>query len=91
MNTLLQLKGTTAFYLQSILSFAISLSAVAAGIVLLPAPEWVRAFLGLGVLYVTTSTFTLAKCVRDRQEASAVATPALPPSAPYSDSAQQWG
>ncbi|MGK5554122.1 YiaA/YiaB family inner membrane protein [Actinomadura kijaniata] len=90
MNALLQLKGTTAFYIQSILSFTISLSAVAAGILFLPAPVWVRAFLGLGVLYVTTSTFTLAKCVRDRQEASAVAAPTLPPGAPYPDPAQQW-
>jgi hypothetical protein len=32
----------------------------------------VRAFLGLGVLYVVTSAFTLAKCVRDRQEAGQV-------------------
>ena len=27
-----------------------------------------RAFLALGLIYVVTSTFTLAKCVRDRQE-----------------------
>jgi hypothetical protein len=34
--------------------------------------RWVRAFLALGLLYVVTSTFTLAKCVRDRQEEAAV-------------------
>jgi hypothetical protein len=28
----------------------------------------VRAFLALGLVYIVTSTFTLAKCVRDRQE-----------------------
>jgi hypothetical protein len=32
----------------------------------------VRAFLSLGLLYAVTSTFTLAKCVRDQQEASSV-------------------
>ena len=31
-----------------------------------------RAFLALGLLYVVTSTFTLAKCVRDQQETSQV-------------------
>jgi len=31
-----------------------------------------RAFLALSVLYVITSTFTLAKCVRDQQEQSRV-------------------
>ena len=32
----------------------------------------VRAFLALGLLYVVTSSFTLAKCIRDRQEESAI-------------------
>ena len=30
------------------------------------------AFLALGLLYVITSAFTLAKCVRDRQEEGAI-------------------
>jgi hypothetical protein len=29
-------------------------------------------FLALGLLYVVTSSFTLAKCVRDRQEETAL-------------------
>lgn len=96
MNALLQLKGTTAFFVQAILSFAVSLTAVALGIVYLPAPVWIRAFLALGMLYVTTSTFTLAKCVRDRQEAGAAAArrdasgQVLPPNAPYVDSSAAW-
>ena len=69
MNALLQLKGTTAFFVQAVISFTVSFTAVVIGIVYLPAPIWIRAFLGLGMLYVITSTFTLAKCVRDRQEA----------------------
>ncbi|XVQ83516.1 YiaA/YiaB family inner membrane protein [Microbispora siamensis] len=63
---------TTAFYVQAVLSFAISLAALAAGILYLPVTAWVRSFLALGLLYVVTSTFTLAKCVRDRQEESSV-------------------
>ena len=39
----------------------------------LPATGWVRAFLALGLLFVVTSTITLSKVVRDRQELSEVA------------------
>ena len=38
----------------------------------LPADPWVKAFLALGTLFLTTSAFTLAKCVRDAQEDSSV-------------------
>ncbi|WP_214326567.1 YiaA/YiaB family inner membrane protein [Nonomuraea sediminis] len=63
---------TTAYYVQAILSFAVSVGAVTIALAYLPADTWVRAFLALGVLYVVTSTFTLAKVVRDRQELSEV-------------------
>ncbi|MEV4294406.1 YiaA/YiaB family inner membrane protein [Microbispora rosea] len=63
---------TTAFYIQAVLSFVISLVGLAAGILYLPVTAWVRSFLALGLMYVVTSTFTLAKCVRDRQEESTV-------------------
>ena len=56
---------TTAFYVQAALSFGISTSALALGIAYLPMGGWPRAFLALGLLFVVTSTFTLAKCVRD--------------------------
>ncbi|MES0832782.1 MULTISPECIES: YiaA/YiaB family inner membrane protein [Nocardiopsidaceae] len=61
-------RSSPHFYLQSAISFGISSVGVGAGIVYLPVDLWIRAFLGLGLLYVVTSTFTLAKCVRDRQE-----------------------
>ncbi|WP_226874619.1 YiaA/YiaB family inner membrane protein [Microbispora sitophila] len=63
---------TTAFYVQAVLSFVISLVGLAAGILYLPVTTWVRSFLALGLMYVVTSTFTLAKCVRDRQEEASV-------------------
>ncbi|QJY48697.1 YiaA/YiaB family inner membrane protein [Pseudonocardia broussonetiae] len=65
---------TAAFHVQAVLSFAVSLSAVAVAVVFLAADGWVRAFLGLGILYVTTSAFTLAKTIRDRQDVSTVVT-----------------
>jgi hypothetical protein len=63
---------TTAFYIQAILSFAVSLSSVVIALIYLPTAGWIKAFLGLGLLYVVTSTVTLCKVVRDRQELSEV-------------------
>ncbi|MEV6864367.1 YiaA/YiaB family inner membrane protein [Streptosporangium subroseum] len=63
---------TTAFYVQAVISFGLSLTALAVGITYLPVTTWVRSFMGLGLLYAVTSTFTLAKCVRDRNEEATV-------------------
>jgi hypothetical protein len=65
---------TAAFYAQAAISFTISSVTVVVGIVFLPVDPWVRAFLALGMLYTVSSAFTLAKCVRDRQEEAFVAT-----------------
>ena len=58
--------------MQAALSFAISTTSLAVGIAYLPMGAWPRAFLALGLLFVVTSAFTLAKCVRDQQEAGEV-------------------
>jgi hypothetical protein len=63
---------TTAFYAQAALSFAVALTATIVGVLYVPAGVWVRAFLCLGVLYLVTSAFTLAKCIRDRQEMATI-------------------
>jgi hypothetical protein len=68
MSTPLRPRTTTAFYVQAAISFGVSLAVTVIGIGYLADSRWVRAFLGLGVLYVVTSSFTLAKCIRDRQE-----------------------
>jgi hypothetical protein len=67
-----QPKVTTAFYIQAATSFGISLTALAMGIFYLPVGGWIRAFLAVGLLYVVTSAFTLAKTVRDAQEVGTV-------------------
>jgi hypothetical protein len=67
-------KTTTAFFVQAALSFAISLVAAIVAIAYLPAGPWIRAFLALSILYVVTSSFTLAKCIRDQQESAEVTT-----------------
>jgi hypothetical protein len=71
-NSPLRPHTTSAFYFQAAASFGVSVTAVGLGIGYLPLGGWVRAFLAVGMLYTVTSAFTLAKCVRDRQEETAV-------------------
>ena len=65
-------QNTGAYYGQAVASFGVALGAVAVGIYNLDADAWVRGFLGIAVLYLTTSAFTLAKVIRDRQEAGQI-------------------
>jgi hypothetical protein len=67
-----QPKNTSAFYVQAGASFGIALLTMVFAVLYLPVEPWIRAFLGLGTLYLTTSAFTLAKCVRDAQETQSV-------------------
>ncbi|MEV7286452.1 YiaA/YiaB family inner membrane protein [Streptomyces sp. NPDC093252] len=68
-DTRVKPQNTAAFHGQAVVSFALALGATGVGIFQLEADPWVRAFLGIAVLYLVTSAFTLAKVVRDRQEA----------------------
>lgn len=63
-------KTTPAFFAQAVASFAVSCAALIVGIAWLPVDPWIRAFLSIGALYTVSSAFTLAKCIRDRQEES---------------------
>jgi hypothetical protein len=72
MSTPLHPRTTPAFFAQASVSFGVSCSAVILGIAYLPLGAWPRAFLALGVLYCVTSAFTLAKCVRDRQDETSI-------------------
>ncbi|MBD0419656.1 YiaA/YiaB family inner membrane protein [Streptomyces sp. NPDC052309] len=71
-DTPVKQQSTAAFYGQAVASFTVALAATAIGIVRLEADAWVRAFLGIAVLYLVTSAFTLAKIIRDRQEAGQI-------------------
>ena len=70
MTTTSQSKPSAAFYIQSVISFVVALTALIIGVVSLQVDIWVRGFLSVGVLDLVTSTFTLAKVIRDQQEAS---------------------
>ncbi|MEU1039770.1 YiaA/YiaB family inner membrane protein [Streptomyces sp. NPDC005551] len=65
-------QSTAAFYGQAVASFSVAIAATALGIFRLDANAWVRGFLGIAVLYLVTSSFTLAKVIRDRQEAGQI-------------------
>ena len=74
MTSTTQSRPSSAFFVQAGLSFGVAVVGVSLGIAYLPVDGWMRGFLALGLLYVVTSSFTLAKCVRDQQEAAAVAS-----------------
>ena len=64
-------RDTTAFFAQAALSFGVAALAVGIGITYLPVDRWIRGFLAVGCLFLVSSSFTLAKCVRDAQESTA--------------------
>jgi hypothetical protein len=51
-------------------SFACALAGMAIGILMMPLAIWIQGYLILGTLFLTGSTFTLAKTLRDQFEAS---------------------
>ena len=65
-------KNTTAFAAQAAISFGAALFAMLVAVYFMDADPWVKGFLALGTLYLTTSCFTLAKVVRDMQEDTTV-------------------
>lgn len=71
-DTPVKQQNTAAFYGQAVTSFAVAMAATAVGIFRLNADAWVRGFLAIAVLYLVTSAFTLAKVIRDRQEAGQI-------------------
>ena len=74
MDTTSTPKNTNAFFLQAGISFAVALLTMIFAVFYLPVDPWIRAFLGLGTMFLTTSSFTLAKCVRDAQDDNYVVT-----------------
>ncbi|MQY19393.1 YiaA/YiaB family inner membrane protein [Nocardia macrotermitis] len=67
-----QSKSTSAFLAQAAIAFGVAFIATAAGIIYLPLDIWQRGFLLMTMLFLVSSTFTLAKVVRDQHEAARV-------------------
>lgn len=65
-------KNTAAFFIQAAVAFGVSAVSALGGIFFLPLDPWQRLFLGITVLFLISSAFTLAKVIRDHQEAATV-------------------
>lgn len=65
-------KTTSAFFAQAAISFGVSFLGVVGGIIYLPLDPWQRLFLGMSALFLVASSFTLAKVIRDQQEAATI-------------------
>ena len=62
-------RDTPAWMFQVWASFTIAIGATAIGIAYLPLDAWLRAFLGMGLMFSVGSAFSLAKTLRDNHEA----------------------
>ena len=65
---------SAAWIVQVWLSFALSIGVTALGIYALPVDPWVRAFMGMGLLFTVGSSLSLAKTIRDQHEATRLTT-----------------
>ena len=65
-------RTTAAFFAQSAIAFGASFLGLLFGICYLPLDMWQRLFLATAGLFLVSSSFGLAKVVRDVQEASKV-------------------
>lgn len=65
-------KSSGGFMLQAVASFAIALGGLLIGIISLPVDPWIRGFLAVTALFLVSSTITISKVVRDRDEATVV-------------------
>ncbi|NJL92070.1 MAG: hypothetical protein HC916_21595 [Coleofasciculaceae cyanobacterium SM2_1_6] len=63
-------RDTTAWVVQVWAAFILSLTATTIGVTYLPVDNWVKGCLGVSVLFSLSSSFTLAKTIRDNQEAN---------------------
>jgi hypothetical protein len=63
-----------AWVFQAWASFILSISVLSIGIAYMPIDPWKKAFLGMGVLFAITSTFSVAKTTRDLHEAKRLIT-----------------
>ena len=61
-------KDTPAWVMQVWAAFIISTVGTGVGIFYLEGNSWQKAFVGMGYVFSISSTFTLAKTVRDNQE-----------------------
>ena len=65
---------SSAWVVQTWLSFVLSISATAIGILCLPVDGWVKGFMGMGLTFTVGSTISLTKTQRDIHEGKKLTT-----------------
>lgn len=59
---------SSGWVIQTWLSWVLAVGVTAMGIWFLPVDGWMKAFLGMGLVFTVGSTFSLAKTLRDMHE-----------------------
>ena len=60
---------TSAWVAQTYASFIISITATAIGTLYMPGDNWLKGYMGMGLLFSVASTASLSKTIRDVEEA----------------------
>ncbi|MEC4805725.1 MAG: YiaA/YiaB family inner membrane protein [Jaaginema sp. PMC 1079.18] len=63
---------SSAWILQTWLSFVLATSAMTIGIICLPVNNWTKGFMGMGLVFTVGSTLNLAKTTRDIHESKKI-------------------
>jgi len=63
---------SSAWVIQTWLSFIISISVTSIGIFYMPVDSWIKAFMGMGLLFSVGSTVSLTKTQRDLHESTRI-------------------
>jgi hypothetical protein len=64
--------SSSAFEFLAWAAFAVASVGTILGTIYLPVDAWVKAFLAMSYIFTVTSCFTLAKTIRDKQEATKI-------------------
>lgn len=65
---------TNAWIAQTWISFLVALAATSIGIIHMPIDNWLKAYLGMGMLFTVGSTVSLSKTIRDVEESKRMLT-----------------
>ncbi len=63
---------TSAWVAQTWIAFALSLTATFTGILYAPVDNWIRGYLGMGLIFSIGSTISLSKTIRDQEESKRI-------------------
>ncbi len=56
---------TSAWIAQTYISFMVSIAATVIGVLYIPGNNWLKGYMGMGVMFSVASTASLSKTIRD--------------------------